>query len=92
MPWDWIAAWLIAVNVWAVVLTASDKRRAKQGRHRTPESTLFLVAVLGGAAGMYLTMQAVRHKTKHRRFMWGLPLIILLQVVCLVYFASLFLR
>lgn len=92
MPWDWLAAWLVAVNGWAAVLTASDKRRAKQGRRRTAESTLFLVAWLGGAAGMYLTMRVVRHKTKHRRFMWGLPLIILLQTMFFMYLGSLFLR
>ncbi len=79
MPWDVIGWYVIAVSTVACTLTAWDKRCARRGRRRVAEKTLFAVALLGGSAAMLATMHLVRHKTRHRRFMWGLPLIILLQ-------------
>ncbi len=88
MPWyGW---YVIGISLLACVLTAWPKRCARRGRWRGPEKTLFAVAWLGGAAAMLLTMRAVRHKTRHRRFMWGLPLIIAAQTALLLvwqYFA-----
>ena len=77
----------IVVSVLACVLTVWDKRCARRGRRRIAENTLFAVAILGGAAAMLATMHLVRHKTRHRRFMWGLPLILVLQcaIVCIIY-------
>ena len=76
---EWVTAWLVAAGLMALVLTVADKRRAKKGAWRVPERTLWLVAVLGGAVVMYLTMRLVRHKTLHRRFMWGLPALLVAQ-------------
>ncbi len=82
MPWyGW---YVIGISLLACVLTVWDKRCARRGRWRVPERTLFALALLGGAAAMLLTMRAVRHKTRHRRFMWGLPLIIAAQVALLI--------
>lgn len=78
---QYAVAWLIAAGLMALVLTVSDKRRARRGAYRVPERTLWLVAALGGSAVMYLTMCGIRHKTKHRRFMWGLPLLLCVQIV-----------
>lgn len=50
-----------------------------------PEKTLFALSVVGGALGMYATMCLIRHKTRHKRFMIGLPIIILIQSVILLY-------
>lgn len=84
MPWyGW---YLIGISALACVLTVWDKSCARRGRWRVPEKTLFIVAALGGAVAMLLTMYTVRHKTRHRRFMWGLPLIIAAQVVAIVAF------
>ena len=77
----WICLALLIVNVLSVLLTVCDKLCAGKRARRIPEQTLFLLAALGGAAAMYLTMLLFRHKTKHKRFMLGLPLIILLQLV-----------
>ena len=56
-----------------------DKRKARQKKWRTPEALLLLVAALGGSAGSILGMAAFRHKTRHKRFAVGLPLLFLLQ-------------
>lgn len=71
--------YLAAVSIIAVIMTVQDKSVAKRHRRRVPERTLFMTAALGGSAAMLVTMVAIRHKTKHKRFMIGLPIIILLQ-------------
>lgn len=76
---------LLAVNVLAAVVTVYDKAIAGKRRRRIPEQTLFLLAALGGAPAMYLTMLFVRHKTRHRRFMLGLPLLLAAQLVAYFY-------
>ena len=72
----WIGLWSLA----AVVLTVSDKSRARRHAWRIPEAALFTVAALGGSAAMLLVMLLIRHKTKHPKFMLGLPLILCLQI------------
>lgn len=71
--------YFIFINFAAAFVAWLDKRRALQGRWRVPEKTLFLFALLGGALGMFLMMKAIRHKTRHKRFMIGLPALILAQ-------------
>lgn len=77
--------YLAAVSVIAVFMTVSDKSRAKRHKRRISEKTLFGTAFLGGSAAMYLTMLAVRHKTKHKRFMIGLPLIMIVQTAAIAF-------
>lgn len=72
--------YLLAVNVLSLVLMALDKSRARRGRWRIPEKGLFLAAVLGGSAGGIAGMYLFRHKTRRRRFVFGLPAILLLQL------------
>ena len=71
----------------AFSLTLYDKWVAvsKAGR-RISEKSLFICALIGGALSMFITMKAMRHKTRHKRFMIGLPVIILFQMA-LLYFA-----
>ena len=80
----WALAWLVAVSLTAVALTVWDKSRARRRAWRVPERTLWLVAALGGAVVMYGTMFVVRHKTLHRTFMIGLPLLALAQIGAVV--------
>ena len=68
------------VNVAGFILPAVDKRRAKKDRCRIRESTLFLISALGGSVAMYISMRLFHHKTKHKRFMIGIPVIIVLQL------------
>lgn len=77
--------YLAAVSIIAVIMTVSDKSRAQKHKRRIAEKTLFGTAVLGGSAAMYLTMLAIRHKTKHKRFMIGLPLIIIVQAIVIAF-------
>ncbi len=85
----WYKALLI---LYPVILTITgfcsmgiDKSRAKKNQWRIQEKTLFLIALLGGSVGSILGMYSFRHKTKHRSFVYGMPAILLLQVIlCLL--------
>lgn len=77
--------YLAIISLIAVIMTVSDKSRAKKHKRRIAEKTMFGTAVLGGSAAMYLTMLAIRHKTKHKRFMVGLPLIMIVQVIVIAF-------
>ncbi len=88
IPMDWLLAYLIAANLIAVCVTVVDKHRARRKHWRIAESTLLWVAVLGGALLMLLTMRLIRHKTQHRKFMWGLPIILLLQGIVLAFLVA----
>ena len=82
MPnWYVVAAvYLVLINIVAACLTVWDKRRAQKNGWRVRERTLLLVAILGGSPAMYGVMKKIRHKTKHKKFMIGLPVIFFLQV------------
>ena len=80
MPY--VLFYLLLVNLAGAVLVA-DKWKARRHRWRVPEKTLFLLCFLGGCPGVYLTMRLCRHKTLHKRFMWGIPAIFLLQLALL---------
>lgn len=75
----WGFIYLIVVSVIAMIVTAADKAKAIKQKRRIRERTLFIWSILGGSVAMYLTMLGIRHKTKHKRFMIGIPLIIILQ-------------
>lgn len=74
----WVV-YLIIMNFAAAVAVISDKRRARKHRWRIPENRLLLIAALGGSPAMLLTMLLIRHKTRHPKFMVGIPAILLLQ-------------
>lgn len=83
-----LALYLAAVNVLAFVLMAVDKRKAQSHRRRIPEKTLFLSAILGGGAGALAGMYACHHKTRHRSFVVGMPLLLLLWAALAVWLFS----
>ena len=82
---DIIFYWLAVINLSSAVICIFDKSQAKRGGQRVSEKTLFALSVAGGALGMYTTMCLIRHKTKHKRFMIGLPIIIFIQAVILLW-------
>ena len=78
---------LIVINVVTFLVYGIDKWKAKQGSWRISEATLLLLAVIGGTIGALLGMQVWRHKTMHKKFKYGLPLILLAQIA-LIYLIS----
>ncbi|MBE6593565.1 MAG: DUF1294 domain-containing protein [Ruminococcaceae bacterium] len=73
--------YLAVISVISIIVCIYDKIAAKHNpKHRTREATLLLLSALGGSVAMFITMQIIRHKTKHVKFMLGIPLIIIVQV------------
>lgn len=78
--------YLILVNFIAFCLYGYDKRKAKRNAWRIPEKTLIGIAVIGGSVGALLGMKVFHHKTKKRKFSFGIPVIILVQILLYCYF------
>lgn len=72
--------YLLLISCIAAAAAIADKRKAIHGQWRIPERTLLLLGLAGGAAAMYLTMCLIHHKTRHLKFMIGLPLEIIVQI------------
>lgn len=83
-----ILIYLAVINIIGIIITARDKRAARRGTWRVPERTLFMLCILGGCPGVYSAMRLMRHKTLHKRFMWGIPAIFIVQIIIvgLIYF------
>ena len=79
-PAGWLAVYLAAINLATFIVYGADKRRARKGKWRVPEKTLFLLPLLGGSAGALLGMRVFHHKTRHWYFVWGIPAILLAQI------------
>lgn len=85
-PWGWLGIWLILINLTTFLVFGFDKLKAKykethEHARRVPERTLFLLAALGGSLGALLGMKVWHHKTLHKAFRIGIPLILILQTV-----------
>lgn len=80
--------YLAIINLTGFFAMFLDKQKAKRDKWRIPEKTLFLLALLGGSLGTTLGMNLFRHKTKHWYFKFGMPLILIVQLILLVYFAA----
>ena len=79
-----IVYYFITLNIVTFLVYGIDKWKAKQGSWRISEATLLSLAVIGGSIGALLGMQVWHHKTMHKKFKYGLPLILLVQIV-LIY-------
>ena len=76
--------YLIVINIVTFLVYGIDKWKAKQGSWRISEATLLILAVIGGSIGALLGMRVWHHKTMHKKFKYGLPLILLVQIA-LIY-------
>ncbi len=85
----YLGIYIAAINILGFALMGSDKRRAVRSAFRIPEATLFAVAIVGGSLGSIIGMHVFRHKTKHWYFLFGMPIIFILQIVLflLLYFS-----
>ena len=88
MPYIYI--YFAAINLAAIILALHDKSAARRRKWRVKESTLLLVSAFGGSIAMLLTMRIIRHKTQHKKFMIGVPVIIVLQTIAAISVAALF--
>lgn len=80
-----LLVYVLLISGISLLLCCYDKAVAKQaGARRVPEKTLLLFAAAGGALVMYVTMRLIRHKTLHKKFMIGLPLLIFLHMGLIV--------
>ena len=80
-----ILGYLLAINIASFFLYGIDKYKAKKGRWRISEATLLLMAVVGGSIGAWTGMRLWHHKTMHKKFKYGIPVIIILQVALAFY-------
>ena len=80
-----ILGYLLAVNIATFFLYGIDKYKAKKGRWRISEATLLMMAVIGGCIGAWAGMRLWHHKTMHKKFKYGIPIIIIIQVALAVY-------
>ncbi len=78
--------YLAAINIVAAFLCAADKAsaRTKTKYRRIGERTLFIVSLIGGSPVMYLSMRMIHHKTHHKRFMIGLPVMMVIQLIVFI--------
>lgn len=81
-----VVTFLLVINIVAFFAFGTDKWRAKKGKWRIPESTLMLLALVGGSIGAWCGMRVWHHKTMHAKFRYGLPAIFIAQVIILFYF------
>lgn len=82
-----IVIYFILINLFGFFIMWLDKRKAKKGAWRIPEKTLFIITAIGGGIGTTAGMYAFRHKTQKIQFVVGFPLITILEIITIVYFA-----
>lgn len=80
-----ILIYLLIMNAAGFLVMTSDKLFAKSGAWRVPERNLLGLAAMGGSIGVWLAMYTVRHKTKHMKFVIGVPLILAIQIGFVLY-------
>ena len=83
-----IPIYLIAMNVVTFFMYGIDKWKAKRSKWRISEATLLGMAVIGGSIGAWLGMRMWHHKTMHKKFQFGIPLIIVAQIALLIWIIS----
>ena len=83
-----LAIYLIVINITAFALMGIDKKRARNKEWRISEAALFTTALLFGSLGSNIGMRYFRHKTKHWYCKFGMPMILLIQFVLILYFAA----
>lgn len=83
---NYFSDYLIIINVIAFIIMFIDKRSAVNHKWRIPEFRLFLYALLFGAFGIWFGMYILRHKTKHKKFVIGIPAIMAVQFTIIYFF------
>ena len=80
-----LAYYLLGINAVTFIMYGIDKYKAKKAKWRISEATLLLLAVLGGSIGAWMGMKVWHHKTMHKKFKYGIPAILLIQIALMTY-------
>ena len=78
--------YLLVINAATFIIYGIDKDKAQKAKWRISEETLLTMAAVGGSIGAWLGMKAWHHKTQHRKFKYGVPIILLIQIALMIYF------
>ena len=81
-----IIIYFIIINIIGFLAMYIDKQKARKGKWRIPEKTLFIITALGGGIGTIAGMYTCRHKTQKIAFVIGFPVITILEIICIIYF------
>lgn len=76
--------YLLIMNIVAIGTTVYDKKMAIKHKRRVPERTLLVLAIMSGCIAEYATMKLIRHKTQKPKFMIGIPVIFILEVITMI--------
>ena len=82
---SYLIYYLLAINAVAFIVYGIDKYKAKKAKWRISEATLLLLAILGGSIGAWMGMKVWHHKTMHKKFKYGIPAILLMQIALMAY-------
>lgn len=85
-----LAYYLLGINAVTFIVYGIDKYKAKKAKWRIPEATLLLLAVLGGSIGAWMGIKVWHHKTMHKKFKYGIPAILLIQIALMAYLHRIF--
>lgn len=80
-----LVCYLLTINAVTFIVYGIDKNKAKKAKWRISEATLLLLAVLGGSVGAWVGMKVWHHKTMHKKFKYGIPAILLIQIALMAY-------
>ena len=83
---SYLIYYLLVINAATFIIYGIDKYKAKKAKWRISEATLLTMAAVGGSIGAWLGMKAWHHKTLHRKFKYGVPIILLIQIALMIYF------
>ena len=79
-----LAYYIVFINLLGIILMFLDKRKAVKNKWRISENTLMLTALIGGALGILIGMYTFRHKTKHKKFTIGVPVLLIVNILCII--------
>lgn len=85
-----LICYFTVINLLSVIVCTVDKIKAARHSWRISEKTMWVLSLIGGSVGMYLTMKIIRHKTLHKSFMVGLPVLIALQIAFILILTKLY--
>lgn len=79
-----LAYYIVFINLLGIILMFLDKRKAVKNRWRISENTLMFTALIGGSLGCLIGMYTFRHKTKHKKFTIGIPVLLIANILCIM--------